>query len=102
MGKLVIVCWPHSQNLMGKEGFLDHCSLINSENGLDAYGSSAYLVDKEWYENSLVEKSMIVKMKNLMRKNLISVMMMTSFSEKMWNLPFNQSKINNNYGIERH
>ena len=50
MGKLVIVCWPHSQDIMEKEGFLDHCSLINSEKGLDAYGSSAYLVDKEWYE----------------------------------------------------
>ena len=50
MGKLVIVCWPYSQNLMGKEGFLDHCSLINSENGLGAYGAAAYLVDKEWYE----------------------------------------------------
>lgn len=53
MKKLVIVCWPYSQKMMGKEGFFNHCSLINSRKGLDAYGSSAYLVDKEWYEKCL-------------------------------------------------
>lgn len=46
----VIVCWPDSQMLMGKKGFYENCSLINSERGLEVYGSSAYLVDKEWYE----------------------------------------------------
>ena len=46
----VIVCWPESQMLMEKEGFIENCSLINSERGLEAYGSSAYLVDEEWYE----------------------------------------------------
>ena len=46
----VIVCWPDSQMLMEKEGFFDNCSLINSERGLEVYGSSAYLVDEEWYD----------------------------------------------------
>lgn len=45
----VIVCWPDSQMLMEKEGFFENCSLINSERGLEVYGSSAYLVDEEWY-----------------------------------------------------
>lgn len=46
----VIVCWPESQMLMEKEGFYENCSLINSERGLDVYGSSAYLVDEDWYQ----------------------------------------------------
>lgn len=50
MSNFVIVGWPDSQMLMGMEGFYDNCSLINSERGLEAFGGSAYLVDKEWYE----------------------------------------------------
>lgn len=53
-----IVCWPESQNLMGKVGFFQNCSLINSERGLKEYGSSAYLVDEEWFkkvENGEIE-----------------------------------------------
>ena len=46
----VIVCWPESQMLMEKEGFYDNCSLINSDRGLEEFGSSAYLVDKDWYQ----------------------------------------------------
>lgn len=45
-----IVCWPESQMLMEKKGFYDNCTLINSEKGLEKYGSSAYLVDKDWYD----------------------------------------------------
>ena len=48
-----VVCWPESQNLMGKEGFFENCSLINSERGLEVYGSSAYLVNSEWYDKVL-------------------------------------------------
>lgn len=44
-----IVCWPESQMLMEKKGFYDNCTLINSEKGLEKYGSSAYLVEKDWY-----------------------------------------------------
>lgn len=49
MRKLVIVTWPDSQMLMGKQGFYENCSLINSERGIDAFGGSAYLVDEDWY-----------------------------------------------------
>lgn len=52
-----VVTWPESQDLMEKEGFRKHCELINSEKGIDMYGSSAYLVDKEWLEQ--VEKGLI-------------------------------------------
>ena len=46
----IIICWPESQELMGFDGFRENCSLINGEKGLDTYGSSAYLVDKDWYD----------------------------------------------------
>ena len=46
----IIICWPESQELMGFDGFRENCSLINGEKGLDTYGSSAYLVDKNWYD----------------------------------------------------
>ena len=46
----IIICWPESQELMGFDGFRENCSLINGEKGLDIYGSSAYLVDKDWYD----------------------------------------------------
>ena len=45
-----IICWPDSQELMGLYGFRENCWLINGERGLDTYGSSAYLVDKDWYD----------------------------------------------------
>lgn len=45
-----IVCWPESQMLMEKKGFYDNCTLINSEKGLEKYGPSAYLVEKDWYD----------------------------------------------------
>ena len=45
-----IICWPESQMLMEKEGFYDNCSLINSDRGIEEFGSSAYLVDKDWYQ----------------------------------------------------
>jgi hypothetical protein len=47
---VVIVCWPESQDLMMYEGFEENCELINSERGLDLYGSSAFYVNKEWLQ----------------------------------------------------
>lgn len=58
MNNYVVVCWPESQMLMEKKGFRQNCELINSEQGFDKYGSSAYLVNEEWYEqfkNGLLE-----------------------------------------------
>ena len=46
----IIICWPESQELMEFDGFRENCSLINGERGLEVYGSSAYLVDKDWYD----------------------------------------------------
>lgn len=46
-----IVCWPESQMLMEKKGFYENCTLINSERGIEKYGSSAYLVEKDWYDD---------------------------------------------------
>ena len=46
----IIICWPESQELMELDGFRENCSLINGERGLDTYGYSAYLVDKDWYD----------------------------------------------------
>ena len=43
-----IIQWPEIQALMEKEGFQDNAYLINDEQGLSEYGSSAYFVNKEW------------------------------------------------------
>lgn len=45
------VMWPESQDLMCFEGFDEHSELINTEKGLDKYGSSAYYVDEDWLED---------------------------------------------------
>ena len=50
MSKIVIT-WPESQMLFELKGFSENCSLINGEVGLRVYGSSAYLVDEEWYNS---------------------------------------------------
>jgi len=47
-----IVTWPDSQMVMERNGFRDHAWLINSEEGLDLYGSSAYVVETEWFNNN--------------------------------------------------
>ena len=43
-----IIQWPEIQALMEKEGFQDNAYLINDEQGLSEYGSSANFVNKEW------------------------------------------------------
>lgn len=50
MSKIVIT-WPESQMLFELKGFRENCSLINGEIGLEVYGSCAYLVDEDWYNN---------------------------------------------------
>lgn len=47
----VIVTFPKSQSLGDKKGFFENVELINSDKGVELYGSGAYLVNKEWYEN---------------------------------------------------
>ena len=48
-----IVTWPDSQDLMEVKGFYDNAYLINDEEGLEKYGSSAYVVDKYWLTSTL-------------------------------------------------
>lgn len=45
-----VVTWPDIQYLMDKHGFHKNCILINSEKGLELYGSSAYRVNPDWLE----------------------------------------------------
>lgn len=46
--KYIVVEWPESQNLMEKDWF-NECELINSDFGISEYGSSAYLVPENRY-----------------------------------------------------
>lgn len=54
--ELEIVCWPESQLLMECEGFEENCTLILSEEGMEKYGSSAYYVNKNWLNSTIIEK----------------------------------------------
>lgn len=47
-----IIQWPEIQALMEKEGFQDNAYLINDEQGISEYGSSAYFVNKEWLDKA--------------------------------------------------
>lgn len=49
MEKYVIICWPDSQEIMDKDWY-NECHLINDEHGLELYGSSAYFVPEERFE----------------------------------------------------
>lgn len=44
MNKYVIVEWPDIQFL----GFNEHACLINDDEWVSKYGSSAYFVEEEW------------------------------------------------------
>jgi len=48
--EFIVVTWPDSQDLMELDGFRENSYLINDEKGLDDFGSSAYFVNKKWYE----------------------------------------------------
>lgn len=47
---VVVVTFPDSQVIEEKEGFLDNCSLINSDFGILSFGGGAYKVNKKWLE----------------------------------------------------
>ncbi len=46
--KYIVVEWPESQKLMELDGFRENSYLINDEQGISEYGSSAYFVNAEW------------------------------------------------------
>ena len=48
----VVVTWPESQDLMEIEGFNENSYLVNDERGITDFGSSAYFVNKDWYDRN--------------------------------------------------
>lgn len=50
--KYILVEWPDVQYLMDKEGFKENSSLADEEK----FGSSAYFVSEEWYDENYEEK----------------------------------------------
>lgn len=52
-GSYEVVCWPDIQYLFGIEGFEDNATLINDEQGMIDYGSSAYYVDSDWLRRNM-------------------------------------------------
>lgn len=48
----IVVTWPDIQDLMSKRGFKKNAFLINDDNGLNQFGSSAYFVKKDWYDDA--------------------------------------------------
>lgn len=46
----IVVTWPETQMLFEMEGFRENAYLINDDQGLTDFGSSAYFVNKEWYD----------------------------------------------------
>lgn len=51
-----VVLWPDSQDLMELDGFWENSYLINDEDGLEKFGSSAFVVDKSWLEKQDCEE----------------------------------------------
>jgi hypothetical protein len=48
-----VIKYPESQELQDLKGFDDNAFLINDEKGLEMFGSSAYFVNKEWYNEQI-------------------------------------------------
>jgi hypothetical protein len=48
MNNYIVVGWPDIQYLFDKEGFKENSYLINDEQGLEDFGSSAYFVNVDW------------------------------------------------------
>ena len=47
-----IVCFPESQSVAERPAYDEHCWFINDEEGLETYGSCAYVVEANWlHEN---------------------------------------------------
>lgn len=55
MNTYIVIQWPEIQDIMELEGFRENSHLINDEQGLELYGSSAYFVNTEWL-NRFFEK----------------------------------------------
>lgn len=51
--KYIIIQWPDSQYLFDIDNWQEHCYLINDDNGLNEFGSSAYFVEEDWYNREV-------------------------------------------------
>lgn len=50
--EFVIITWPEVEGYFDIPGFDEHSSLANSMFDIEEYGSSAYYIEKEWYEQA--------------------------------------------------
>ena len=50
----IVVCWPEIQSIMDKPAFSENSCLINDEPLLSEYGSSAYFVNKSWFDENKI------------------------------------------------
>lgn len=51
-----VITWPEIQDLMVEDGFKEHSYLINDNKGMEDFGSSAYFVDTDWYQDLIDER----------------------------------------------
>ena len=51
MSKYVVITWPDIQDYMDLDGFEENSYLVNDEQGIEDFGSSAYFVDEEWLDS---------------------------------------------------
>ena len=48
MSNYIVIGWPDIQYLFNEEGFEENSYLVNDEQGLEDFGSSAYFVNVDW------------------------------------------------------
>lgn len=58
--EFILVTWPDIQYYYDLDGWEDNSFLVNDENGLEQYGSSAYFLKKSWYckQQDIVDQMM--------------------------------------------
>lgn len=44
----VVITWPEIQEYMDEPGFDENSYLVSDSKGMDAFGSGAYFVNKDW------------------------------------------------------
>lgn len=59
MTDYTVVTWPDIQYYMSEPGFDDNSFLINDEEGIEKFGSSAYFVDTAWLKK--IDKKLFLK-----------------------------------------
>lgn len=53
--KYIVIQWPESQYLMEFKDWQKHCYLINDNLGITEFGSSAYFVEEDWYNENFIK-----------------------------------------------